>query len=90
MGTSAAKLEDEMTTVYRYQNRKMYIKGEGKYVTAPQLLALAKAGEVTVIDHKTKTDVTAGTLLSALTHVMLPKLTLDSTQHIIKLVKRYA
>jgi hypothetical protein len=40
--------------VYRYENRKFYVRGEGRYL---QLMDIDFEKHV-VIDHKTKTDVT--------------------------------
>lgn len=49
--------------VIKYANRKLYSKTKHRYVTLKELGEYAKEAEsVTVIDNKTKNDITAETL----------------------------
>ena len=52
------------TVVLRYQNRKLYNTVESKYTTLGEMLKLGIGG-FTVVDHKTKTDITNETVLNA-------------------------
>lgn len=55
------------TVIKRYQNRKLYDTNESCYITLEEVGTLVKIGhEVQVIDNKTKSDITALTLLQVM------------------------
>jgi len=55
---------DQMTTIKRYSNRKLYNTDACQYVTLEEIAGILKAnGDVRVIDHRTGADLTTLTLL---------------------------
>jgi polyhydroxyalkanoate synthesis regulator protein len=74
--------------VYRYGNRKVYCPETRTYTTATKLLERAKRGEpLTVLCHKTRNNITAEYLLSALARRLYGRAQLD---YVLKLVREAA
>lgn len=58
----------ENIAIYKYQNRKYYARGLG-YLSLKKIFTLVKSGkEITVLDRKTKKDLTKETLIRCLTN----------------------
>jgi polyhydroxyalkanoate synthesis regulator protein len=58
-----------MELIVKYRNRKLYSTKTQAYTTLPELLKKVKNSEAfTVVDHKTKEDITLKCVRSALTH----------------------
>jgi len=73
-----------MVTIKRYSNRKMYNTDSKSYVTLDEISELVQAGiEIKVIDHLTRTDITAAIMTQVLakqeknTGGMIPKALLE-------------
>lgn len=62
-GTTVTKTSTTPKIIKRYQNRKLYDTQQSCYVTLDDIAKMIRASEeVTVIDNKTKRDITASTL----------------------------
>lgn len=67
MSSAAPTNAPETVLIKRYPNRKLYDTNESKYVTLEDIGALVKVGhDVTVVDNRTKKDLTALTLLQVM------------------------
>lgn len=54
--------------ILKYSNRKLYLKEESRYITMLDVIKLISTGrnEISVIDQKNKEDITAQTMVKAL------------------------
>lgn len=63
ISNSVSKIGEKAKIIKRYQNRKLYDTQQSCYVTLDDIAKMVRGKEdVTVIDNKTKNDITAATL----------------------------
>jgi len=61
--SSSSKVNSSPKVIKRYQNRKLYDTQQSCYVTLEDIAKMIRASEeVTIVDNKTKRDITASTL----------------------------
>lgn len=54
-----------MLNIIKYQNRKLYLKDESRYISISELIKLTHLDEVSVLDKETNKDVTIPVLFGA-------------------------
>lgn len=74
-GTNNIHLEQNITVIKRYKNRKLYDTNQSCYVTLTDIKDLIKQGhEIIVVDNSTKENITSLTLLQLFFEVQKKKL----------------
>lgn len=69
-------------TIYKYPNRRLYDTVDSKYTTLSEILCRLRSGaSVTVLDYRTKNNITNDILKQCLSHVNV------ETSELIRLIR---